>query len=411
MTAQPKDTSKPIPPNTGHGPSHSVCVLPLSSVTTSESKPETRTAVAKPTRKLKTHEPIDDVDDSERIAFVKDEDYDFFMQSLWKDGVLDDPQFDDEDEFEVSGDIEDDDDDDDVLTVSQTQVPKPATPGPAPTDELDSNFYQELAEELGWLQEEDMEAAVATLLEQPEGLGEGSPKLSLPSGSTPSPARSPLATESSTAAPAVGGPWKSESPPKSTPLREASRAGTSRVEVTRIQYTKLQQLLMQHYQLLMQQCILAASHAQAASSTSSPSSGLNADALVEVLDASVGMLQDLDRNRRDSIRYWIQFCESKDERGSHASPRRSLFGKGTRAALVAASAGPQRLTRAQFSKTLQQHSDPSHLRTVFDIRGLESLQKTFVKIDETSGCSSVSTRSSCQSCISLSYCLTCDHRV
>jgi hypothetical protein len=77
---------------------------------------------------------------------------------------------DDDDEGEESGGEEMEDDDQAAPNFPETQTTKDVSKEASSAMELDllewdPEFYQELEEELGGLEEEDMEAAVATLLD------------------------------------------------------------------------------------------------------------------------------------------------------------------------------------------------------------------------------------------------------
>jgi hypothetical protein len=158
------------------------------------------------------------------------------------------------------------------------------------------------------------------------------------------------------------------------------------------------------------------------------------DDIAEILDSSVGMLLDLDENRKDAIRYQIQ-CESSwtfrntsgkhnnhdplhsdsllSSTGSLSSPQRSLYAEffherppstsSTMRMMVTQSANTgsssssrssstksggstnrmdRRLTRAQFSKKLLEQSlSYEKVKTVFNIRGLHNLMSTFNLLD------------------------------
>eukprot|EP00978_Attheya_sp_CCMP212_P007947 scaffold18479_cov47-Attheya_sp.AAC.1 len=110
--------------------------------------------------------------------------------------------------------------------------------------------------------------------------------------------------------------------------------------------------------------------------------GETADDLAEILDGAVGMLQDLDQNRKDAIRNSIQL-----EAGT--MKRRSLLPS---LAAAAAAATPittdpedggraRRLTRSAFTKTLNEPRDA--ISTAFEIKGLSRLYETFATIDNS----------------------------
>jgi hypothetical protein len=218
---------------------------------------------------------------------------------------------------------------------------------------------------------------------------------------------------------------------------------------------RLRKLMQRHYQVLVQQAILSIRMAQqqknplgtmGASSTDIQEnnfflSGENENDLVEVLDLAVGMLQDLDQNRKDAIRTSILLAviasgykedgtcdeyenedmeESRhhqdddtnssmhqhyDEKGNEMTDttvkgRRSLvFGETvdpqeskdvggstmavTKSTLPPPCDGSRRLTRAAFQRLQAQPNKPGTNRTAFDIPGLLKLQETFSTIDKS----------------------------
>jgi hypothetical protein len=304
---------------------------------------------------------------------------------------------DDEEEFllEAMEDDDDDDDDDDesgddddlghALSANQSTKPRDVSKEPSAMDfdllEWDPNFYQELEEELGGLEEEDMEAAVATLLDHTKKHNDGeetpAPETDNATSKTdPGGGKAPKSASASTV--------DNLGPPPNTPLRDVARA--SRTVVTTEQFEQLRSLMDQHYQLLVQQAVLSVRAAhfqrnhQSRDQTDCVTGGETGDDLVEILDGAVGMLQDLDQNRKDSIRNSIQFDSA------HAPARRSLLSEMDASEESNLSAtgttGERRLTRAQFSKTLQEHSG-GHQPTVFDVQGLCKLKETFAMVDKS----------------------------
>ena len=152
--------------------------------------------------------------------------------------------------------------------------------------------------------------------------------------------------------------------------------------------------------MLVQQSILAvrAAHTQKTNdgnqkqsgntkATDTPSvdflSGETADDLAEILDQAVGMLQDLDQNRRDAIRNSIQLAEMNATDGVHPSGRRSLFHHKDSSDDEYHQSNDRRLTRSAFSRTLQQSGGRGIKRTTFDIPGLVKLNETFASIDSS----------------------------
>ena len=251
--------------------------------------------------------------------------------------------------------------------------------GPLDLTDDDSVFYRELREELGWLEEEDMEAAVATLLQdttkQPPTLPHDAGGMAT-EGPTNGAPGGPGGSTTTASAAATTTPTSSSWP--HTPLRGQ---GSSKTQMTAEQYALLGDLMKKHYQLLVQQAVLAirAAHAQkyhnrilsrvAATvkdddseeekkrkySTSFWMGHESSDEIVECLDGAIGMLQDLNENRKDAFRQFIQ-----------SSPQ----------------AGSGRLTRAQFQKSLKELSQGA-ARTVFDIPGISNLSDTFALIDKS----------------------------
>lgn len=280
-----------------------------------------------------------------------DEEYGRFVKSLWDDALFVNEEEEDADEFHLEKeddeeDENDDDKEDENVDANETSREDSSPPEasekqkkglPSETSPLDPDlfhlgekYYQELEEELGWLEEEDMEAAVTTLLDPP---------------------KTPLTSNTSSGS--IGNPetWSSPAPSvstqkqsprsQSTPFREAARA----THVTEKQYHRLQRLLQSHYQLLLQQTVLAARAAPTQSKTME-----SAADLMQIVNHATGMLQDIDQHRRNAIL-------SKVQQGA-----------------------PQRLTRLQFSKTLQEDQT---LETVFDVDGLKQLKETFDWIDKS----------------------------
>ncbi len=271
------------------------------------------------------------------------------MKSLWDDALFANDEEEDSEEFRLEKEDDDDDENDDdkddemvdadgLGDSSRGESFEKQTKNPAnetsPLDpdlfHLGEKYYQELEEELGWLEEEDMEAAVTTLLDPPKtpltNNTSGGPSGKLDNWGSP-------ATSIST--------QKASPRSQSTPFREAARA----TSVTETQYKRLQQLLHRHYQLLLQQTVLAARAAPTQSKTMESASDL-----MQIVNHATGMLQDIDQHRRNAIL-------SKVQQGA-----------------------PQRLTRLQFSKTLEEQQS---LETVFDVKGLKQLKETFDWIDKS----------------------------
>lgn len=317
------------------------------------------------------------------------DDYELFVKSLnwteqdWMKELLGD----DDDEFQLDMEEEDDDDDDDeeeggdadkdnneaqlIRAKAHTPISSPAQGSNMSEniniEQWERDLYNELEEELGWLEEEDIQAAVATLLEQPGNKRK--------------------ADEDSPSNDATGKDKTSkelvDDDEETIALRDVAR-GVSRTVATEEQQTMLRTLLSQHLQLLLQQAVLAVRSAQRSKlyklgrATQSPAEVASSvtnrascdghetgDELAEILDAAVGMLQDLDQNCKDAIRHFIQFYENEHKvlPRCNNSPFQS----------------PRRLTRAQFAKSLQ-HEDRDDV-TVFAVPGLSKLKETFEDVD------------------------------
>jgi hypothetical protein len=290
-----------------------------------------------------------------------DDAYACFMQSLGlgEAGNVNSPDDDDEeDEFKLD-EMEEDDEDDDDEEENTDERSGPSQVSPSSIEALDllPDWDQTLQEELGWLDEEDVEAAVATLLEPPSfHHNNGGSSLD----------DSPDTVSSGTTHPMS----------MSTPLR-ASR----RTAFTSDQYEQLQQLLRSHYQLLIQQTVLAVRAARpGAKKIVSESS----DDLAEIVDGAVGMLQDLDQNRKDAIRHFVQQERMSQGQVASTSAQRSLFGNADTATASSSedTIVNRRLTRAQFSKTLSEQSQGEY-ETVFDIPGISRLSESLAKMDQS----------------------------
>jgi hypothetical protein len=182
------------------------------------------------------------------IPHVQDEEYALFVKTLTDDDFFRSlPDEDDADDFNLEGLDDEDDDDDTDDDVSPEKLAKLLP------DDDDEPFTIET--ELGLLMEEELENAVASLL----------------NSSNPPPTT----------------PEKMTEPEARTPLRESRRKATT---VTESQMGRLKTLMRQHYQLLVQQCVLCIRSATKKHSHG----GESADDLAEILDGAVGMLQDLD---------------------------------------------------------------------------------------------------------------------
>ena len=229
-----------------------------------------------------------------------EDDYTLFVKSLGLDDSFFTPLEDDED-FQLDGDSEDDEEDEDDGEYSNSNscalestptLASPLTASPMTLPEWEPDFYHDLEEELGSLLEEDLEAAVTTLLTSKK-------PVSTPVASTSVPSPNASASKAKKSGNANKGgkstPAPQESP--STPLRDAARH-SARTHVTYQQSQQLRRLMTKHYQLLIQQAVLAvrAAHVQKLQKDKSDFlSGETADDLAEIIDGAVGMLQDLDQ--------------------------------------------------------------------------------------------------------------------
>jgi hypothetical protein len=292
----------------------------------------------------------------------------------------------------------------------------------------------DLENELDLLAQEDMEAAVTTLATDANSTHAGSASGNTSHQTRPSQAhteRRPPASHARhdsdeknpntaidrppTAEPTVDGTEKGR--PHAMIGSDEAQATSStrrRVHPNRRQRSQLRELLRKHYQLLLQQSVLAA-RAAASSSVSSSGAGAGSgidpvsfeshDDLAEILDAAVGMLQDLDQNRKDAIRHYVQFSDApsggqskrhavpavagaatlEKNRKSQQQKRSNSSSAGNGVQIVANTQSPamRRLTRAQFSRTLEKGNRDGDGLTVFAIPGVSKLKDTFAFIDQS----------------------------
>ena len=365
------------------------------------------TSIHRPVRQLKESPPNPFVNPSltvnggritPNVNFLNDEDDEYvrFVKSLGLDDSFFTSIDDDEDYHLSDAEDDDDDDDDDELDLpdsdevenstenktgeSTPNLSSPLSSTPVPLPDFETDMYRNLEEELGSLLEEDLEAAVQSLMTSKNP-------------TTPSARQSPTTPNSKT--PKASGKSKvtkgtpdhrSDSP--ATPLRDAARQGP-RAQVTYQQAQQLRRLMAGHYQLLVQQAILGvrAAHMQKLNKEKTDFlSGESSDDLAEILDGAVGMLQDLDQNRKDAIRNSIQLSASSpgvtDADSSSLSGRRSLLSKFAESSDNSHQhTKDRRLTRAAFTRTLQQGA--RGFRTTFEIPGLDKLKETFSTIDKS----------------------------
>ena len=264
----------------------------------------------------------------------EDDDYLRFVRSLGIDDALFAAAAEDDEDYQLDPEEDDDeeeeDDDDDPenqwsssplkqhqqgVGDDSSDTPSLSSPlnttSPLHLPDLDAHhdyFGQDLEEELGSLLEEDLEAAVATLLTNKK------PSVAPPSSSmtpsnhststTPSPSASidskatPTPAHAATATAAANKSKGKQQASPATPLRDAARH--RQTPVTSQQLKQLRRLMSQHYQILLQQAILSVRAAQSQKMNRERSeflSGETADDLAEILDGAVGMLQDLDQVR------------------------------------------------------------------------------------------------------------------
>jgi len=337
----------------------------------------------------------------------------------------------DEDEYVADDDKEnedgDDDDDDSEGDVDEADTAATAekndTSGvnnkqhnPPPMSPI-SFDYDDLDAELTSLLEEDMEAAVTTLCLN-----------SVPKNSLPPPPHkvvSPTTTKnaknnrtqsssqqkqgqqpqtlqgaavdgcnSNSGVGGAGGNTNMSAPSPLSMSSPTSKKVASPPQVTGQQMNRLCNLLQSHYQILLQQAVMAvrqgfiqksSQNGGAANSTASRDYGAEtAEDLAEIIDGAVGMLQDLDQNRKDAIRNSIQQLETKQ---SSSGGKRSLLSALTASSETTTDGGAkpphqnQRLTRSAF--TQMQSSTQTKAKTTFDIKGLQNLKETFSIIDQS----------------------------
>ena len=340
---------------------------------------------------------LNDADeDDDYLRFVKslglddsfftslDDDEDFHLSDADDDDDDDDDDDEDNDEFELDdSDIARSSLEENKTAESTPPLSSPLSSTPMPLPDFETDMYRNLEEELGSLLEEDLEAAVQSLMTSKN------PTTPSAIAEPPTPnSKTPKASGKSTATKASPDNRNESSP--ATPLRDAARQGAG-AQVSYQQAQQLRRLLTGHYQLLVQQAILGvrAAHMQKLNKDKSDFlAGESADDLAEILDGAVGMLQDLDQNRKDAIRNSIQLDDSSpgvsDSGQSSVPGRRSLLSKFAESSdsLHQHTTKDRRLTRAAFSRTLQQGARGSK-RTTFDIPGLVKLKETFATIDKS----------------------------
>jgi hypothetical protein len=283
-----------------------------------------------------THSPLISSLSLSRQRFVKSLGYDDWtlLKLLGED---------DDEDFVVADDDDDENDEDDDEDEKDTTATATATVGTKDGDSSQAeqqdhsnseneglidddhasfpDLLDDLEEELGWLEEEDMQAAVATLLDhqhvtenqnnnpgsvlQPGNQDQTTSEASVgpatttmdgfPAGSITTITATPAAAATTTMA-------TTGSNTPSTPLGLSSRGARMGCPVTQPQRQQLQSLLKQHYQMLLQQSVLCARAAHEQRTTSiharrqqqqaidSPVMPAmeHSDELAEILDAAVG---------------------------------------------------------------------------------------------------------------------------
>jgi len=386
----------------------------------------------------------------------------------------------------------------------------------SPTFGHNLNMMAELEAELSLLLEEDMDAAVSTLLGGhvggPPSLGVGGGSASTgtavacaigpntaETGAGNGAATCTLASASASISEAVlaaksasksngdkSTPETAKQAP-STPQGTTSRKGTDAAMLesnapptpkatkaqlpTSDQVIELRNLMSAHYQLLLQQSVLAvrsanyqrhmrsdyystdpmghsiASDVDAAAALVSAKAGVtgntndngknqtsrgngstlgpadfffggeSADDLAEILDGAVGMLQDLDENRKDGIRNALQlefsrrYTRQPKKKSALPSlpPATGASGKSSAGFGEDSNSknsdeenhvGPRRLTRSAFQQTLKareggsvpqgqesnhswSHTSDLPIATSFDVKGLSKLESSFASIDSS----------------------------
>lgn len=352
---------------------------------------------------------------------------------------------DDDDEEEYQADDDDEEEEDETECMDGDSTTDAASIKSFPS--LDGFPLDPLAleEELGSLLEEDMEAAINSLIMKDADHdmgGGGMSKTGHLNDSSPIPPYNPSPgrvslkddqdikpssnTDRSTTA--------SETVP-SNPQRKSP--APMHAQPTNAQILKLQQLMSNHYQILLQQAVLAcrAAHSnrfKAVKRKRVPDfffGGETADDLKEIVDGTVTMLQDLDRNRKDAMRFFIQMSRAKKQKVDQSSMQEGFYPISAPNALspeVSSQAlhgfakhEEQRgwLTRSAFIRTLREtdgalegttavNENPVHLQahlvtnanpalqnqnsnsmlgvnTTFGVRGLARLNETFQAIDNS----------------------------
>ena len=386
------------------------------------------------------------------------------------DSLVDEDDDDDEEEYQADDDEEEEDEtecmDGDSTGDAASVKSFPSLDG-FPMDPL------ALEEELGWLLEEDMEAAINSLImkETDHMIGSnGITKAGPLVDSSPIPPN--------IASPGLVSSTDDQNVKPSSKIDESndvSQAVTSNVQrnfpapvlaqPTNAQILQLQKLMSNHYQILVQQTVLAcrAAHSNRFKGVKRKHvpdfffGGDTADDLKDIVDGAVTMLQDLDRNRKDAMRFFIQMSRAKKQKVEQSSAAKGFYPVTAPNALSsevdshalhdARNDGFKKyeeqrgwLTRSAFTRTLRetdgalegtilanenpvdpQSNVPTHVNstlqnqnsnsmlgvnTTFGVRGLARLNETFQAIDNSLNRQNNSTTALDQLCTAAACSLT-----
>lgn len=415
-----------------------------------------------------------------RIETLSDEDTEYaqFVRGLldhnpsdgnmvaW-DSLVDEDDDDDEEEYQADDDEEEEDEtecmDGDSTGDAASVKSFPSLDG-FPLDPL------ALEEELGGLLEEDMEAAINSLIMKDtehiigsNGINKTGP---LVDSSPIPPYKASPGLASSTDDQNVKPSFKvNESNDVSQAVVQRKFPAPMHAQPTNAQILQLQKLMSNHYQILVQQTVLAcrAAHSnrfKAMKRKRVPDfffGGETADDLKDIVDGAVTMLQDLDRNRKDAMRFFIQMSRAKKQKVDQSSVPKGFYPVtapnalssevGSHALHDARNDGftkyeEQRgwLTRSAFIRTLRetdgalestilvnenpvdpQSDAPTHVNpgshnqnsnsmlgvnTTFGVRGLARLNETFQAIDNSLNRQNNSTSALDQLCTAAACSLT-----
>lgn len=286
----------------------------------------------------------------EPVVKFFDEDYLRFVLGLneGQEKLLED----DDDEFQLDSIEEEEDLDDD--DEDPPQLNDPSTALSKSEDQLKEDFLiaecdmdWDIHQELGWLQEdEDMDFNLTNLVHEevrisPEKKDDDDDML-------------------------ADVQWVDQMPG----LANTQHDRTNPPMPTTLQQEKLRSLLKRHYQLLIQQGIMAVRLAHSdkrkikgprshSGHNTVQKNGIErsvivegADDLIEIVDSAVGKLIDLRQQRQDSFRTIL-------------APQQDTL-----------------LTRAQFRK-VKETVEGLHTMTLFDVPGLDDLDNTFASIDQS----------------------------